>query len=66
MRLKYSHRKITVTPNQTTCPNRIVLWMGKKGTRSTEVGAQAPVFEKSAVELKHKDKNYLNVNAQYK
>ena len=56
MRLNFSHRKITMTLTQTTCPTRIALRTGKKGTRSAEIEALAPVFEKSATELKHKQK----------
>ena len=41
---------------QTTCPNRIALRAGKKGVCLAEVGALAPVFEKSATELKLKQK----------
>ena len=48
---KNSHRKITMIHTQTTYINRIALRAGKKGTRPTEVGALAPVFEKSATEL---------------
>ena len=51
---KNSHRKITMTHNQTTCPNCIALCMGKKGARLVEVGALASEFEKSATELKQK------------
>ena len=54
MRLKYSHRKITMTLTQTTCANRIALRAGKNGARSAEVGDLASVFEKSAT--KHKQK----------
>ena len=56
MRLKYNNQKIIMTLNQTTCPNRITLHTGKKETRSAEVRAQAPGFEKSTRELKHKQK----------
>ena len=56
MRIKYSHRKITMTHTQTTCPNRIAFRASKKGARLAEVGAMAPVFEKSATELKLKQK----------
>ena len=48
---KNSHRKITITHTQTNCPNRIALRAGKKG-----VGALVSVFEKSATELKLKQK----------
>ena len=41
-----------MTHTQTTNTNRIALRAGKKGTRPTEVGALASVFEKSATELK--------------
>ena len=40
-----------MTLTQTTCPNRIALRAGKKGTRPAGVGATASVFEKSATEL---------------
>ena len=56
MRIKHSHRKITMTDTQTTCPNCITLRTGKKGARPAEVGALASVFEKSATELKQKQK----------
>ena len=92
MKLKYSHRNITITLTQTTCPNRITLHVGKKKgsvevegkaqylknqlqnsnknylnsaspfahlkkmVRSAEVAALAQVFEKSATELKQKQK----------
>ena len=49
---KNSHRKITMTHTQTSYINRIALRAGKKGARFAEVGALAPVFEKSATELK--------------
>ena len=49
---KIRHGKITKTHTQTTCPNRITLCAGKKGVRPAEVAALAPVFEKSATELK--------------
>ena len=52
MRIKNSHRKITMTHTQTTYINRIALRASKKGTRPAEVGALASVFEKSATELK--------------
>ena len=45
-----------MTLTQTTCSNRIGLRTGKKGKRSAEVGAKAPVFEKSAAELKIKQR----------
>ena len=48
---------------QTICPNCITIRAGKKEAPPAEVGVLAPVFEKSATELKQ---NYLNVNAQYK
>ena len=52
MRLKYIHRKISMRLIQTMCPNCITLRMSKKGTHS----ALALVSEKSASELKHKQK----------
>ena len=36
---KNSHRKITMTHTQTTCPNRIALRAGKKGASPAKVGA---------------------------
>ena len=51
-----SHWKITMIHTQTTCPNHIALYAGKKGVYPAEVGALAPVFEKSATELKLKQK----------
>ena len=42
--------------NQTTYPNHIALRTGKKGARPAEVRALASVFEKSATELKLKEK----------
>ena len=45
-----SHRKITMTHTQTTCLNRIALRAGK------EVGALASMVEKSATEIKLKQK----------
>ena len=56
MRLKYGHGKITMTLTETMYPNRIAFLTGKKRTCSAEVGALAPVFKKSATELKHKQK----------
>ena len=53
---KNSHRKITMTRTQTRSINRIALRAGKKGARPAEVGALASVFEKSATELKLKQK----------
>ncbi len=41
---------------QTTYIDRIALRAGKKGARPAEVGALASVFEKSATELKLKQK----------
>ena len=61
---KYSYQKITMTPTQTICPNHIALHTTKKGLQSAEDGVLAPVFEKSATELKHKQK-LLNVKAWY-
>ena len=55
LRLKHSHPKITMTHTQ-PCSNCITLRRGKKGVRPTEVGALAPVFEKSDTELKLKQK----------
>ena len=52
---KNSHRKITMTHTQTTCPNCIALRVGKKkGVRPAEVWALASVLKKSATELKQK------------
>ena len=45
-----------MTPTQTTRPNCIPLHVSKKEACSAEVGALTPVFEKSATELKHKQK----------
>ena len=56
MRIKHSHRKIIMTHIQIIYPNRIALCAGKKGVRPAEVGALALVFEKSATELKQKQK----------
>ena len=43
-----------MTHTLTTCSNRIALRVGKKGLCPAEIGALAPVFEKSATELKQK------------
>ena len=51
---KNSHRKITMTHTQTTCPNCIALRNGKKGVRPAKVGALVLVFEKLATVLKQK------------
>ena len=57
MTLKYSHRKIIMNLTQTTYPNCIALRTGKKkGISTAEAEALAPVLEKSATELKHKQK----------
>ena len=48
--------KITMTHTQPSCPNCITLCAGKKGVCPAEVGALASVFEKSATELKPKQK----------
>ena len=53
---KNRHRKITMTHTPTTCPNRIALRTSKKGVYPAEVRALALVFEKSATELKLKQK----------
>ena len=53
---KNSHRKITMTHTQITCPNRIALCVGKKGIHSAAVEVLASVFEKSATELKLKQR----------
>ena len=45
-----------MTHTQTTCPNRIALHTGKKGACPAGVGALASVFEKSATELRLKQK----------
>ena len=45
-----------MTHTQTTYINRIALRAGKKGARPAEVGALDSVFEKSATELKLKQK----------
>ncbi len=45
-----------MTQTQTTCPSCIALRAGKKWVRPPEVGALDPVFEKSATELKQKQK----------
>ena len=45
-----------MTHTQTTFSYRIALRAGKKGACPAEVGALAPVFEKSATELKLKQK----------
>ena len=45
-----------MTHTQTIFPNHIALRAGKKGARPAEVGALASVFEKSATELKLKQK----------
>ena len=41
---------------KTICPNCIALCEGKQGTHSGEAKTLAPVFEKSAIELKPKQK----------
>ena len=64
MRINIQPRKITKTHTQTTCPNRIALYVGKKGARPTDVEALTPVFEKSATGLKLKEK-LLKSKAQY-
>ena len=45
-----------MTHTQITCPNCLALHAGKKGACPAEVGTLAPVFEKSATELKLKQK----------
>ena len=45
-----------MTHTETTCPNHIALRTGKKVTRHVEVGGLASVFEKSATEIKLKQK----------
>ena len=45
-----------MTHTQTTYINRIALRAGKKGARPAEVGVLNSVFEKSATELKLKQK----------
>ena len=48
---------------QTVCQNHIALHAGKQGTHSAEIFTLAPLFEKSAIELKLKPKllRYKNV-----
>ena len=46
VRIKHSHRKITMTHTQTTCPNCISLSVGKKGARPAEFRVLSPVFVK--------------------
>ena len=53
---KNSHQKITQKHAQTTCPNCIALHAGKKGVRPAEVGALVSASEKSATEVKLKQK----------
>ncbi len=45
-----------MTHTQTTYVNRSALRAGKKGARPAEFGALASVFEKSATEIKLKQK----------
>ena len=45
-----------MTHTQTTCRNRITLGVGKTGAHPAEVGALTSVFQKSATELKIKQK----------
>ena len=45
-----------MTHTQTTCPNCIALHASKKRAHPAEVGALTSVFEKSATELKLKQK----------
>ena len=45
-----------MTHTQTTCPKSIALCAVKKGARSAEVRALAPLFKKSATKLKLKQK----------
>ena len=57
MRIKHSHQKITMTHTQPTCQNCIALRAGKKKEANpAEVRDLAPVYEKSATELKLKQK----------
>ena len=56
MKKKKSQWKITMTLIQTKCPTHITLCTGKQGAHSCEVGALAPVFEKSATVPKPKPK----------
>ena len=56
MGIKTQPSKITMTHTQTTCPNCITFCTGKKKAHLAEVGTLAPVFEKSAIELKLKQK----------
>ena len=49
-------QKIFMTLNHTCDSNHITLHKGKQGARPAEIGALAPVFEKSAAELKTKPK----------
>ena len=51
---KNSHRNITMTHTQITCPNYIAFCAGKKGARPAEAGALASVYKKSSTELKQK------------
>ena len=41
---------------QTICPNDMALLAGNQGPLFAEVGFLTPVFEKSAIELNHKQK----------
>ena len=60
---KNSHQKITITLIQTKSPNHIALCTGKQVVCSSEVGALAIVFEKSATKLKPKPKQKLDAKA---
>ena len=51
---------------QTLFPNHLTYHARKQGALSAEVEALAPVFEKSASELRPKrNKNYFDAKAQY-
>ena len=49
---KNSYQKITLTLIQTVRPNHIALNANKQAAHSAENGALAPVFEKSATDVK--------------
>ena len=52
-----------MTHTQTTCPNRIAVRASKKRTRPAEVGSLDPLCEKSATELKLKQKLLIGPRA---
>ena len=66
MRIKHSHQKITMTHTQTTCPNRITLHAGKKGTHPAEPWPQFSKNQQQSSNQKKKKKKKITKMQKHK